>query len=73
MGAPSTYAIRLSVCLSVCTMPVARQRCILGLWLPQNTNRNPTLLVESTGHRGRRIVRNGNEAVAGLASEASIY
>jgi len=36
----SNATIRPSVCLSVCSMPRAQQRCILGL---QNTNRNPEL------------------------------
>jgi len=34
-------SVRLFVCLSVCSMRLAQQRCVLGLLLLQNTNRKP--------------------------------
>jgi len=42
-------SVRLSVCLFVCSMPIAEHWCILGLWLLQNANRNAMLEVEPTG------------------------
>jgi len=44
-GALSNAMIRPSVC----SMPVAQKRCILGMWLPQKTN--PMLYLEPTGQR----------------------
>jgi len=55
----SNAAMSPSVCLSVCLshVPSAKRRTLIG---------NHTLDVEPTSQRGR----NGNEAVAGAASEA---
>ena len=60
MGALSDAAIRRlsvrpSVCLSVCPIPLAQQRYILGLLLLQNTSvENPILKVKPTGQRGSK-------------------
>jgi len=53
-----------SVRLSVCPIPLAQKRCILGLWLLCSTNKNPVLEVP-TGQRGHK-------SVTGAASEAFV-
>jgi len=45
---PSIAMLHPSVCLSVCPTPLAQQRCALGHWLLQNTNKKP-----SAGSRSR--------------------
>ena len=49
-------------------MVLAQQRCVLRLRLLQNTNKPNA--GSRTGQRGAGSGRNGNEDVAGVASEA---
>jgi len=60
---PSVRPIRPFICLSHHPTALGQERCILGLWLLQNTNRKPHAGIRTTGQRG-------DEAVAGAASEA---
>jgi len=71
----SNVAVRPSVCLSPCPMLLAQKQCILQQFM-HNYNRtlgNSMLKVKPTVQHGRATTgrdRNGDEVVAGEASEA---
>jgi len=54
-------SVRLSVCLSICSKPLARLLYILRLWLLWNTNRKPHARCR-TGQRCRTVTRSGRNA-----------
>ena len=63
--------MRLSVCPSICSMPLAQQHCIyIGLWLLQNTNKKPhaTSWIHCWVLSATRSGQNGNETVASSTS-----
>ena len=61
-----TLSIRLSICLSVCPILLAQQRCIFGLCYYRTLIGNRMLEAKLIGLHGQL----GNKAIAGAASEA---